>query len=74
MVDSNPSLGVHSMDLAGIIRDLDMKDLSLEEENLWQDVIDREPRKRIHLISHIASDLGVGHILRQRGHVKRLKS
>ena len=34
MVDSDPSLGVHSMDLAGIIQDLDMKDSSLEEENL----------------------------------------
>ena len=36
MVDSDPSLGVRSMDLAGIIRVLDMKDLSLEEENLRQ--------------------------------------
>ena len=34
MVDSDPFLGVHSMDLAGIIQDLYMKDLSLEEENL----------------------------------------
>ena len=34
MVNSDPSLGVHSMNIAGIIRDLDMKDSSLEEENL----------------------------------------
>ena len=34
MADSDPSLEVHNMDLAGIIRGLDMKDSSLEEENL----------------------------------------
>ena len=73
IVDSNPSLGVHSMDLAGIIRDLDMKDLSLEEENLWQNVINSEPKKRTHLISHVALDVGVRNVIRRRGHVKRLR-
>ena len=34
MVDSDPSLGVHSVDLAVKIRDLVMGDSSLEEENL----------------------------------------
>ena len=73
MVDSDPSLGVHSMDLAGIIQNLDMKDSSLEEENLQPNMIDRKPQQRIHLISHVASDVGVKNAIRQRGHVKRLR-
>ena len=73
MVDSDPSLRVHSMDLAGIIRGLDIKDSSLEEENLRHNVIDREPQQRTHLISHIALDVGVGNVIRRRGHVKRLR-
>ena len=50
-----------------------MKDLSLEEENLWNNVIDHKPKKRTHLISHIALDVGVGNVTRQRGHVKRFR-
>ena len=73
MVDCDPSLEVHNMNLAGIIPDLDMKDLSLEEENLLQNMIDCEPKKRTQLISHIASDVGVRNVIRQRGHVKKLR-
>ena len=42
MVDSDPSLGVHSMDLVSIIQDLDMKDSSLEEENLPHNMIEHK--------------------------------
>ena len=73
MVDSDTSLEVHNMDLAGIIRGLDMKDSSLEEENLQHNVIDCKPQQRTLLISRIVSDEGVGIVIRQREHVKKLR-
>ena len=73
MVDSDLFLDVHNMDIAGIIRYLDMMDSSLEEENLQHNVINHEPQQRTYLISHVASDVGVRNVIRQRGHVKKLR-
>ena len=73
MVDNDTSLRVHSLDLADILRGLDMIDSSLEDENLHQNVINRETQRRIHLISHIALDVGVRNIIRHREHMKRLR-
>ena len=73
MADSDLSLKVHNMDLVSITQGLGMKDSSLEEENLRHNVIDCKPQQRTFLISHIASDVGVGIVIRQREHVKRLR-
>ena len=74
MVDNDPSVRIHSLDLAGILQGVYMMDSSLEDENLHHNVIDCELQKRIHLISHVASDVGVGYVIRRRGHVERLRS
>ena len=73
MADSDPSLEVHNMDLAGINLGLDMMDSSPEEENLRHNMINRKPKQRTYLISHVALDVGVGNVIRQRGHVKKLR-
>ena len=71
MVDSNLFLGVHSLDLADILQDLGMMDLSLEDEKLCHNMIDHEIQQRIHLPFRAASDVGVKIAIRQREHVKR---
>ena len=58
------------MDLVGPY----MKGLGLEEETLEQNVIHRKPGRGIHLISRVASDVGVKHAIKQRRHAKRLKN
>ena len=71
MVDSDLSLEVHSLGPIDILRGLDTTDSSLENEELHHNVIDRKPRRRIHLISHVVLDVGVEIVTRLRGHVRR---
>ena len=44
MVDIDPFLEVHSLDLADILQDLDMMDSSLEDKKLHHNVINHEPQ------------------------------
>ena len=44
IVDNDPSLGVYSMDLAGIIQVLNMRDSGLEDDNLRHNVFNRKPQ------------------------------
>ena len=73
MADSDPSLEVHNMDLVSITQGLGMKDLRLDEENPWHNMINHKPLQRTLLISHVALDVGVRIVIRGREHVNRLR-
>ena len=66
MVDRDLFLEVHNMDK-------ESKDSSLEEENFQRNMINRKPQQRTYLISHVASDIGVGIVIRRRELVKKLR-